>query len=172
MWTEVKIIITGIGVILLCIVLAFTLAATDSLILSFLMVAAIGLIVFSDILIGWRIHATDAKYLLDAPPPGMSVHPVFTLTGLMRFKWAKKKPHGKREFVFNGEEASVIDNGDYPIHLLNGGQGCIVHEKDDENINLVEAKYAEFLNKFFVTDSLREIYSLAKKQQEKEQNAE
>ena len=114
MWLEVKIIINGIGIIFIAIVLSQILFF--SVFLSFILVMAIGLVVFSDIAMGYLITKSRANYLIDRPPGGKTLAMIFTLNNMFDFEWAKKGPHGKREFVYNSKEASCIDKGDYPIH--------------------------------------------------------
>lgn len=168
MWMEVKVVISGIGLIFIGIVLSQIILV--NMFLGFLLFMSIGMIVFSDIIIGWRISSTNARYVIDKPPPGKIVIPLFTITGLLDFVWANKRPHGKREFVYNKQEASLIDRGDYPIHMLNGGHGCIGHENSDENLNMFHVKYAEELTKDTGTDNLKEIYSFIKNQEDKKED--
>ena len=75
--------------------------------------------------------------------------------------WAKKGPHGKREWVHNGRDASIIDTGDFPIHTPVGAIGFIAHEKSQQNINLRKVKMAEEMYKEFGTDDVKEQYALA-----------
>ena len=165
MWMEVKTIFTIISAIFIGIVLSQILFL--NFFLAFLLFIAIGLMVFGDMIIGWQIMRTHANRVIDKPPPGKVVIPLFTLTGLLDFVWADKKPYGKREFVYNKEEASLIDRGDYPIHMLNGGHGCIGLESCDENLNMFEAKYAEQIGTELGTDSTKEIYAIVKEKEEK-----
>jgi len=80
----------------------------------------------------------------------------------MDFVWVNKKPHGKREFVYNGQEASNFNYGDYPIHTVNGNFGYIGHEDHDENISIVEARAAEMIADDFDTTDVKEIYQKIK----------
>jgi len=160
MWLEVKALFTVFAMVLTGIVISQIILV--NLFLGVILFMAIGIYAFGDIILGWQITRTNATKVLDKPPPGQTVIPLFTLTGMLDFVWAKKKPHGKREFVYHKEEASLIDRGDYPIHMLNGGHGCIGLESCDENINMFEAKYADVLGKKLGTDNIKEIYAIAK----------
>lgn len=171
MWLEVKAIFTLISCVFLALVLGqiFLISLETGADLSFLMFlifVGIFLYIFGDIILGWQVTRTHAKYVMDKPPPGKVVIPLITLTGLLDFVWADKRPYGKREFVFNKQEASLIDRGDYPIHMLNGGHGCIGHESCDENINMFEVKYAEQIAKGTKTENLKEAYHIIKNKED------
>jgi hypothetical protein len=162
---EVKVMFTLISCAMTAIVLSQIILVNS--LLGFLLIMGIGMYIFGDIVIGYMITKTHATYVIDKPPQGYTVNPIFTITGLLDFVWAQKKPYGKREFVYNKQEASVIDKGDYPIHMLNGGHGCVIHESCDENINMYEVKYAEDVSKELGTDNLKEMYSKAKNMEHK-----
>jgi len=164
---EVKAVFTVIS--MACIGIVLSQIILLNFFLGFLLIIGIGLYVFGDIIIGWQISRTHANRVIDKPPPGKVVIPLFTLTGLLDFVWAVKRPYGKREFVYNKEEASLIDRGDYPIHMLNGGHGCIGLESCDENLNMFEAKYAEKIGTEMGTDSTKEIYAIAKEQENEDE---
>ena len=168
MWLEVKAMITVISMAFIGIVLSQIIFL--NFFLGFLLFISMFLYIFGDMIIGWQIVRTHANRWIDKPPPGKIVIPLFTLTGLLDLVWADKKPKGKREFVYHKEEASLIDRGDYPIHLLNGGHGCIGLESCDENLNMVEAKYAEKIGQELGTDNTKEIYNIAKEKEN--ENAE
>jgi len=176
MWLEVKGLFTIISCIFMGIavgqilLVGMTIGADFSFLI-FMLFASLFLWIFSDILIGWKIVSTHAKYVMDKPPPGKVVIPLITLTGLLDFVWADKRPYGKREFVYNKQEASLIDRGDYPIHMLNGGHGCIGHESCDENINMFEVKYAEKLHDMTGSDNLKEAYHIVKDKEKKRVNS-
>ena len=139
-----------------------------NMLLGFLLFAAIGLIVFSDLLIGYQIKHNHVDKIIDPCPAGKELTVLLTLTGMLDFEWSKKAPHGKREFVYNKTEASYINNGDYPIHTINGNYGCIVHESCDENINMHEAKAAEKISKQYDSDDIKEIYTKTKTLEDKQ----
>lgn len=162
---EVKALFTLFAIVLTSIVISQIILF--NLFLGVILFMAIGIYAFGDIVMGWQITRTHATFVIDKPPPNQVVIPIFTLTGLLDFVWATKKPHGKREFVYHKEEASLIDRGDYPIHMLNGGHGCIGLESCDENLNMFEAKYADDLGKQLGTDNTKEIYAIAKTKDEK-----
>ena len=161
MWMEIKAVITVVSCIFLAVVLAF-LIRTGNMFLLVMGFFSMGLMIFGDIILGYMITVTNAKKIIDKPPQGWTTGAIFTLTGMLDFVWARKGPHGKREFVFNKEEASVIDRGDYPIHFRNGAVGFVAHESCDENLNMFKVKYAETLGKELGTNELMEIYNKIK----------
>ena len=161
MWMELKAVITVVACIFLGVVIAFILSTGDML-LTVLCFFSMGLMIFGDIILGYMITTTNAKMLMDKPPQGWTTGAVFSLTGMLDFVWAKKGPHGKREFVYNKEEASIIDKGDYPIHFRNGAVGFVAHESCDENLNMFKVKYAEKLGKQAGTNEIMEIYNKIK----------
>lgn len=157
---EIKALMTVIAMVFLAIVISQVILA--NMLLGFLLFVSLGLYVFGDIMIGWMIVRTHANLIIDKPPPNKVVGVVCTITGLLDFVWATKKPYGKREFVYNKEEASVIDKGDCPVHFLNGSYGFVCHESCDENLNFADVKYAEELSEDTNSDSLKEIYNKIK----------
>jgi len=156
MWLEVKIVFSVISMVFIAIVLSQILFY--SVLLAFLLFASIALIVLGDMVIGYQIKHNHLDKLMDPCPANRELGIVFTITGLLDFVWANKKPHGKREFVYHSEEASYINHGDYPIHTINGNHGCLVHESHDENVNLFEAKAAEQIVNDYDTKNIKEVY--------------
>ena len=159
MWMEIKVVISGVGIIFIAIVISQIILL--SVILGFLLFVAIFLIIFSDVIIGYKITRNRAKYLIDDPPPGFTTGVIFTLDNLIDFEWVRKEAHGKRDFVYNKREASVIDDGEDPYKLPNGSSCFLIHEKSAGNLNLKKVRYAMELNKEFGTNDIKEIYALA-----------
>lgn len=160
MWLEVKIVFSVISMVFIAIVLSQIILL--NFLLAFLLIASIGLIILGDMIIGYQIKHNHVDKLIDPCPAGRELGIVFTITGLLDFIWANKKPQGKREFVYHGEEAAYINNGDYPIHTINGNHGSLVHESHDENMNLFEAKAAERIVEDYDTKNIKEVYTKAK----------
>lgn len=166
MWLEVKIVIGGIGVIFVCIVISQILFL--NLILSFLLFVGVGLWIFSEVCISYVLSKGRAKYWYDKPPPKKDLAIILDLTKGIDFEWVKKGPYGKREFVFNGKEASYIDRGNFRIHTPHGVIASIVHEKSEKNMDPYEVEMAEKLHNEFGTDNVKEMYAKAKLKEEVE----
>jgi len=135
--------------------------------LSFLLFMAIGLLVFSDMIIGNQITRNRARYMIDKAPPGHVLAVILTINNMVDMEWARKGPYGKREFKYNGREVSVIDKGDYPVHFPNGNIGFICHEKSEKNLNMHDVVYADNLRKKFKTNNIKEMFHIAKKREER-----
>lgn len=160
MWLEIKAIITVVSFLFIAIVISQIILL--NFFLGFLLIVSMSLYAFGDIAFGIMVTRSHANEIIDRPPQGWITVPLFTLTGLLDFVWAKKMPYGKREFVYNGENASFIDRGDYPIHLPNGSLGAVAHESRNENLNMFDVKYAEKLSEELGTNDVEEIYNLIK----------
>jgi hypothetical protein len=165
MWLEVKIFFSIIAMVFIAIVLSQIFFFTD-IMYSFLLLMSIGMIVIGDMMIGTKIKHSDADKLIDNPPKGKEFGAVIALNGLLRLIWVDKREHGKREFMFHGQEASYFNHGDYQIHTLNGNIGCLVHENHDEGLNLDEVKVAEEISKSFQSNDIKDVYYKAKKLEE------
>lgn len=158
MWLEVKVLLSVISMIFIGIVLSQILFL--NLILGFLLIMSIGLIFMGDLLIGWQITRNHLKPLMDPIPVSKELCVLHTIGGLMDFIVTRKGPMGKREFsYYNREnraisEASVINDGSYPIRTINGNTGFIAHESYDMNVDLREAKALEQCE----GDDIKEIY--------------
>jgi len=163
MWLEIKIFFSIIATIFIAIVLSQILFLNGFL--AFILIMAIGMIIFGDVIIGHRLKSTRANFWYERPPPGKELIVIKTVTGLLDLVWANKKPEGKREFVYNGQEAAVIDKGDDPIHTLAGARGCLAHETIDENINTFEAEAVNRWTEEYKTNDLKELYYAAKNQE-------
>ena len=155
---------TVVAILFISIVISQLLMA--SLLLAVILFMGIGMYVFGDFVMGYFITKAHAKYYMEKPPANKEVTLLYSLTGLVEFVWTDKHPYGKREFKYNGEDAAVINKGDYPIHLLSGATGFISHESCDENLNMKEAKYAEEISRELGTVDLKEAYTVAKKNED------
>lgn len=163
MWYEVKIVIGGIGIILVTIVMAAILF--QNILLGALLFFALGLWIFADIVFGYVYHVGKGKYLVDRPPGNKTLNVTLTLTNMIDFYWVEKGPYGVRRWVQNKKEASCIDMGNYPIHTPHGVLGFISHEKSEKNINPYDVEMAEECYKEFNTDDINEMYIKAKAQE-------
>jgi len=160
MWLEIKLVISGIGIIFIAVVLSQIIMLNT--LLGFLLIMAIGLVLISDMMLASKIKSSKANFWYERPPPGKELIVIKTLTGLLDLVWATKKPEGQREFVYNKQEASVINTGKDPIHTLAGARGCIAHESLDMNIDTFEAEAVNNWAREYDTDNIKEIYTKAK----------
>lgn len=174
MWFEIKLVIGGIGVILICFVISQILLV--NIFLGALLFFGVGLWVFSEIAFGYVYNNGNAKYWVDKPPPNKTLNVNLSLTNQINCFWADKGPYGVRRWVQNGKEASCIDRGNYPIHTPHGVLGFISHEKSEKNIDPYEVEVAEQLYNDFGTDDITEIYARIKaeenKKDDKKENGE
>jgi hypothetical protein len=161
MWLEAKIMFSVIAEVFIGIVLSQILMV--NILFGMLLFMSIGLIFIGDIIIGSKIKHNDADKLMDSPPRGKELGIVISINGLLRLLWVDKKPHGKREFVFNGQESSYVNTGESQIHTLNGNMGCIAHEDHDTNIDFDDVKVADMVADDFNTKNIKDVYYKAKK---------
>ena len=156
MWLEVKIVFSIISMVFIGIVLSQLIFL--NMLFSFLLIMSIGMIIISDLLIGSKIKACHADKIIDHPPLNMEFWAMITLNNLLDFGWAVKKPYGKREFMYHGQEASYYNNGDAQIHTLNGNHGCLIHEDHDENLNPDETRIAAKIADEYQTKNIKDVY--------------
>lgn len=169
MWLEVKSAFTVVAVIFIGIVLAGTIVIED-VFFTILLIFGIALYVVGDIIIGAKIVNNEVKPQMDRSPYGYETCILIDLTRNVHIFNTKKGPEGKREFVFNGKDATIINKGDYQVRLANGNSAFIGHESSDENLNLAEVEYASLLARKFETSDIRNIF--AKVQEEKEDGSQ
>lgn len=151
MWLEAKVLINGIGVIFIAIVMSQILFF--NMLLGFLLIMSIGLVVFSDIIIGYAITHNHVNLLIDPMKPGHELCVLLDFSGNLDFIAARKGPLGTREFVKYRKEANVINDGTYQIRCINGNHGFIGHENYDRNVNLLKAEALDKLE----GDDIKEI---------------
>lgn len=168
MYLELKAVFTGIAAILLTVVMIMLGYGIMNVFVIFLIIVSIFIMVFGDIVHGYLTVRAKGHRVVDKPPPGYCTAVIFTRNRGIDFEYAKVGPHGKREWVYNGKEASVIDHGEYPVHLPNGSIGFLCDERCMEALNLNKVKYGDHLNKRFGTNNIKEIYSLAKQVDKRE----
>ena len=156
MYRELKVVLSIIAAICIAIVLSQILFL--NLLLGFLLIIAIAMIFLGDFIICYLLGSTRAIKWMERPPPGKEFGVLFSATGLVDPIWADKKPEGKREFVYNTQEASVINKGNYPIHNRAGGHGFVCAESHDESIDMNEVYAAMQWKEIFGTTDLKDIY--------------
>lgn len=168
MWMEAKVGIDLFGFAMIGVVMVLLLPY--DLFLVMLLLMGIGMICFGDILIGWKITRRWVKPWYESCPPGKEVGIALTIAGSVEALFTEKKPHGKREFVFHKQEASVVNHGDYNLHTPNGNSAFIMHEDHDENLNLHEVEYATQLAKELGNDDIKMIYNQTKNKEGDNEN--
>jgi len=158
MYLEIKAIFSLISFIFIGIVLSQILFL--DVLLAFLLIASIGLLFMGDMIIGYQITHNHLKPLMDPVPAGKELCILFNIGGMVDFVVTRKRPLGKREFVYYNyenrvmSESAVINDGSYPIRTINGNTGFIAHESYDMNVDLYEAKALEKCK----GDDIKEIY--------------
>lgn len=151
MWLEAKLLLTIIANIMIAIVL--TQIILLNMLLGTLLLFAIGLIIMGDMIIGYQIKHNHLDVLMDPNRPDQETCILCDFSGHIDFIRTIKGPLGKREFIKYKKEASIINNGDYPIRLINGNHGFIGHENYDQNVNLNKAEALDQLE----GDDIKEI---------------
>jgi len=149
---EVKIIFSSIACILSAIVMMFVLV--ESLFLAFLLIMVIGFIFIGDLIIGFFITKNHLTPLLDPMKASEEICILFDFGGNVDFIKTIKGPLGKREFVKYKKEASIINDGSYQIHTINGNHGFVGHESYERNVSLKKAQALDKLE----GDDIKEIY--------------
>ena len=153
MYLEIKAVISGIGFILICIVISQILFLNT--LLGFLLFAAGFCFIFGDILIGIKIIHTNANYWFDPLPQGTHELCIMkTLSGLVDLIPVVKGVKGIRYGVLHKKKIAVLNEGTDQFHTRNGNLGFFAHENYDKNIKLLECKALEKLE----GDDIKEIY--------------
>lgn len=138
MWLEAKILLSIVAMVFIAVVLSQVILF--NVLLGFLCVMAIGMIIFSDMLIGYQIKHNHVDVIIDPCPPNQENCVLFDFGGNIDFIRTKKGPLGKREFMRYRKEASIINDGKYQIRFINGNHGFIGHESYDKNVDLYKAE--------------------------------
>jgi len=154
MWMEAKCVFSGIAVLMAAIVCSQIILF--NMLLGFLCIVTMGLIIFSDILIGMKI--SDFKPLYDPTPRGWELMELQLIDGKTKFINTKKGAHGKRSFRIHSEDATVINDGNANFTLSNGNRGFRAHENFDRNIDPLRAKALEEMD----GENVKEIYYKAR----------
>jgi len=151
MWLEAKVMLSMIAVIFIAIVLSQIILL--NMLYGFLLIVGIGLVVFSDIIIGHQISRNHLNVLMDPMAPGYELCVLFDFSGNIDFLKVKKGPLSTREFVKYKKEANIINNGDFQIRCINGNHGFVGHEDYGRNVNLLKAEALDKLP----GDNIKEI---------------
>lgn len=151
MWLEAKIMLSIVAMAFIAIVLSQILFY--NMLYGFLLFAAIMLIVFGDMLIGYQIKHNHLDILMDVCPPSQEICVLFDFSGSIDFIRCKKAPLGTRQFMRYKKEASIINDGKYQVRFINGNRGFVGHESYDKNVNLYKAEALDKLD----GDTLEEI---------------
>ena len=150
MWMEAKVTISGIAIIMIAIVTSQIILLNN--LLGFLCIVTVGLIIFSDMLIGIKI--SDFKPIYDPTPRGWELMELQLLDGKVEYILTKKGAHGKRSFRIHGEDATVINDGEANFTLSNGNRGFRAHENFDLSIDPHRAKALQQMP----GDNVKEMY--------------
>ena len=152
MWLEAKAILSSIAIIMVSVVLFMILF--QNVLLGFLLIVAIGLIVFSDIIIGYQITRNHLRWLIDPLSPSEEICILFDHSGNVDFVRTKKGPYDTRQFTRYGKPATIVNTGSYQIRTHNGNKGFVGHEDYEMNVNPVECGALEQCD----GDNVIEIY--------------
>lgn len=131
-----------------------------NIMLGFVLLMSLFMILFGDILIGYK--TTPFKPLFEPTPNGKELMELQLLDGKTHYINTEKGPHGKRSFVINGHDASVINDGQSQFRVSGGNIGFRAHEMIDRNVDPVRCKALAKMK----GDNLKEIYYLGKQLEE------
>jgi membrane-bound ClpP family serine protease len=153
MWLEAKALLSSIAIIMIGIVLFMILF--QYVLLGFLLIVAIGLIIFGDFLIGYQITRNHLRWLMDPLTSNEELCILFDYSGNVDFVRTKKGPYSTRQFVRYGKPATLINTGSYQIRTHNGNKGFVGHEDYNLNVSPIDC---EALDKC-EGDNVIEIYN-------------
>lgn len=153
MWLEAKAVFTLIAAVMIIIVMILEMFVAPFIAL--LLIMALTFIMLGDMMIGIKITKNHLQPLMDPNKPNEETCVYFDFAGNLDFIKTVKGPENTRKFVKYKQNASIINDGDYPVRTINGNRGFIGHEDYDRNVNLEEA---EALDKVDGED-IKEIYS-------------
>jgi len=151
MWLEVKIMISIIAMVFIAIVLSQILFL--NMLFGFLLFAAIAMIVFGDIIIGYQIKHNHLDVLIDPCPASQEICVLFDFGGHIDFIKTIKGPLGSRQFMRYKKEATIINDGKYQVRFINGNHGFVGHESYDKNVDLYKTEALDKLK----GDNIEEI---------------
>ena len=138
MYLEIKAIVSGIAVFLICVVIGYIILL--NFMLGFLLLAAVFLIIFETMLIGYQISHNHLKILMDPCGANHEICIYCDMGGDIDFIKVLKGPYNTRKFVKYGKDGTIINKGSYPIRFINGNKGFIGHENFSEEVDLDEAE--------------------------------
>lgn len=153
MWLEVQALLSSIAIIMISIVLFPILF--ENVLFGFFLIIAIGLVIFSNIIIGYQITRNRLKWLIDPLGTDEELCILFDHSGNVDFVRTKKGPCDTRQFTRYGKPATIVNTGSYQIRTHNGNKGFVGHEDYEMNVNPIEC---EALDKCY-GDNTVEIYN-------------
>jgi len=152
MWLEAMALMSSIACVMIGIVLSAILFVAP--LFGFLLIVAITLVIFGNIIIGYQITRNHLKWLIDPLAPSEELCVLFDHSGNIDFVRTVKGPHDTRLFMRYNKSATIINTGDYQIRTHNGNKGFVGHEDIEVNVNLIET---EALDKT-KGDNIKDIY--------------
>lgn len=153
MYLVVKSLLTVVALVCMGIVIGHIILL--DLFLGFLLIISMFLMIFGDVLIGYKV--TPFKALFEPTPKGMEFTEFQQLDGRVRFINTMKGPQGKRSFRVNGHDASVINDGKAQIRVPGGNIGFRSHEMIDRNVCAKRCKALEQMP----GDNIKELFNIA-----------
>lgn len=162
MYLEVKALFSSVAMIFITIVLVNIMLY--DFFFTFLLLAAIVMVLIGDMLIGYKIVTSDVKPIMEPTPKGKELMELQQIDGRVRFMNTTKGAYGKRSFRINGEDASVINDGAASFRLPSGNHGFRAHECFDMNVDPKRAKALQMMK----GDNIKEMYLQAKDKIEQE----
>jgi len=155
MWLEMKYLLSGVGFFLFCVAIGVLLTGmASSKIIVFIIFLGFGLVMFGDIALYIKIKSSHADLWFEPLPPGFEIGIMETNTHMVDLVKARKGPEGKREWVYNKQEASCVVSGKHVIHNPIGNHGFYCHEGYDQDIDPVDCMGLEKLK----GDDIEECY--------------
>lgn len=152
MWLEAMALMSSIACVMIGIVLSAILFVAP--LFGFLLIVAITLVIFGNVIIGYQITRNHLKWLIDPLAPSEELCILFDHSGNVDFVRTVKGPHDTRQFLRYGKPATIINTGDYQVRTHNGNKGFVGHEDIEVNVNLIET---EALDKT-LGDDIKDIY--------------
>jgi hypothetical protein len=154
MYLTVKALLSAISMMMIAYVC--TRVLFFDILLGFMLIISIFLVLFGDLLIGWKL--TPFKALFEPTPKGHELMELQLLDGKVQYINTRKGPQGKRSFFINDNEASVINDGASPFRVSGGNIGFRAHELIDRNVDPKRCKALEKMP----GENIKELYVLAK----------
>lgn len=151
MWLEAKILLSIVAMVFIAVVLSQVLVF--NMLFAFLLIVAIALIIFGDVLIGYQIKHNHLDVVMDPCPAGWELCVLFDFGGNIDFIRTKKGALGTRQFVRYKKEATIINDGRYQVRFINGNHGFVGHESYDKNVDLHKTEALDKLD----GDNMEEI---------------
>lgn len=154
MWLEAKAVFTLIAAVMILIVAILEMSV--NMFLSLLLIMGLTFIMLGDMLIGIKITKNHLQPLIDPLIPNEELCVFVDFAGNLDFIRTVKGPENTRRFVKYKRNATIINDGDFPLRTINGNRGFIGHENYDHNVNLEEAEALDETE----GEDIKEIYAL------------